>query len=785
MTCDCKAHTTIQETIPTIDKGCCDTNTCLDRKSTYYVTLRVRDTWIMPAINEQTILYIEHARNLLPGSWLWNASVGYLKIESYNNATGETSVTNLGYIGNAAKDTVFPTCMEFVVTAPIHYESIDLGLTCLAADFISPVVGSCALMSVVSTANFKKNYIIAVEDYQYKVDEVISSTILRVCNEGAGKDGTIDAPCDGTCLPVRVINAEDVCLQDAVSAVNAIVSCVDGTPKLFVGNEQGQVAYWENQSGEWVLINSNIEVDCTVTTATVTLDVGSTGPYLFLISDSSMFSIEDRITVGEDKDAYVVSEILSSTQIRLTKNIAPTESSVYDIGTRLCIVDCCDWLPEVVEQLESRVTSIENQLIVVNNTLNQHQLNINDLYNTKEDLYFRGELYTSSNNNVLTIDNGINILARDTETTIHLDTDLSKYNNLNSRFVTIGSSLGTGSPIYAGYSDDATTGNRTLQFNSLQVSNPNFFLSTSNNVVTIGAHNFVIAGESVGTGIGTYYDTTTDTYYNKTLRFKSLLAGTNISLTDNGSGGITITGADAPIPATYSMNNVGSGAGKIYVSGTNPFQIKSISAGTGVTVTNNSSDITISAAFGGISVAQHGDTGDVSGTLTTSNVLNSSATAHTDITISNPSTTTTMNVLACASSRCALVVGDTATHSFRGEVKIKHKLQLGVLSGGTFIQSNVINVDCNTSQLSQKAIRQYVSSDNVYHEIEGYDPTLTCNYIFSIAANSSLTIRIIITYTKLNDKYTASDYTTGGTYSSGDLTWHSGHAEVDILAVIS
>ena len=63
------------------------------RNDKYYVTISVADTWIMPAVNAQTILQIPNCNNLLPGSWLWNGNVGYLRIDSYNPASGEVKVT--------------------------------------------------------------------------------------------------------------------------------------------------------------------------------------------------------------------------------------------------------------------------------------------------------------------------------------------------------------------------------------------------------------------------------------------------------------------------------------------------------------------------------------------------------------------------------------------------------------------------------------------------------------------------------------------------------------------
>lgn len=438
----------------------------------YSVTLTVSDTWIMPEVTETTVLSIPNCNNILPGSWLWNPNVGYLEVVKYNVATGDTVVRNIGFDGNARVGTVFPSCMDFTVTGPIYLDSIDDNVTCLAADFVSPEVGSCALMKVKSTANLKKDYIIAIEIYQYKVDAVIDNYTIRACNYGLGKVGIIEANCDGKCVPVRAINANSPCLQDEVHAANAIAVCVGGESKILVGTEEGQIATWSNGSGEWQLINSNIEVDCTVTTNYVNIIANNAGPYLLNVVSTAPFKVGDRITFNNEHDAYTVSEIVSDTQIRLLKKEAPTEDTVIDAGARLCIVDCCDWLPAYVENLAARVTDVENinatQAIQITNLADA----IEDLRNTKENIFQRSDLLTEPSG-VLDIDRSYHVIIGEGDATITLDTDLSKYDNTQKHFVVDGANVGTGSvSTFAGHTDDNTTGDRTLNFRKIKTDTP-------------------------------------------------------------------------------------------------------------------------------------------------------------------------------------------------------------------------------------------------------------------------------------------------------------------------
>jgi len=84
-------------------------------------------------------------------------------------------------------------------------------------------------------------------------------------------------------------------------------------------------------------------------------------------------------------------------------------------------------------------------------------------------------------------------------------------------------------------------------------------------------------------------DATTDTV--------KLVAGTNITLTDSGTNQVTIDAAGGGEANTAS--NVGTGAGQVFKQKTGvDLELKTIKAGTNITVTNNVDDITIDATGG-------------------------------------------------------------------------------------------------------------------------------------------------------------------------------------------
>lgn len=97
---------------------------------------------------------------------------------------------------------------------------------------------------------------------------------------------------------------------------------------------------------------------------------------------------------------------------------------------------------------------------------------------------------------------------------------------------------------------------------------------------------------NVGDGAGTLYKQKSGV----DLQFKTLKAGAGITLTNNVSD-VTIDSTASGAGEANTASNVGTGTGLIYKqkSGVD-LELKSIKAGTGVTVTNNVSDITITAA---------------------------------------------------------------------------------------------------------------------------------------------------------------------------------------------
>ena len=184
--------------------------------------LIIKDPFEMPAVDDTTVLVLRECADLVPHCWIWNESVGYLEVVEYSGYDIYVTVKNVGMKENATSGTIFPSCMEFLITAPNATPIIDNTVTCLRADFKCPTVGQEALMSVDSTSAIRTGDLIIVDTrYQYLVTEIINEHTMKVLNEEKGKEGgVINVNCN-ECVPVKIFESTHCCeaLQEQVDDI--------------------------------------------------------------------------------------------------------------------------------------------------------------------------------------------------------------------------------------------------------------------------------------------------------------------------------------------------------------------------------------------------------------------------------------------------------------------------------------------------------------------------------------------------------------------------------------
>ena len=379
MGCNCGNKTkTVVSTVPTTTtelcscgkpksdcgKGTCGCNheqkPCLEDhsvtlvESVYTTTVTATDTWVMPAVDDCVQLHLKDVTNILPGSILWNKSVGYLHVSSYDASSGYVTACNEGEDGNAEVGSTFPSCMSFHVGIPTQCNCDD-GYTgaCLAADVTSPGVGETTEVSVTTVSGLFIGDIIDIAGYMYKITAITDINTITVKNEGFGAPiGTViknDPNCTGKPCTVKitVVNSDDPCTKDPVNE-GVIIVCDEGERKPFEGTADSQIAVWDNEVKKWKLRTVKLENECTNLTADLTLDPLVT-LYLITVEDTSIFEVGK--TVYLDNRKFKVNSIVNATQMRIQIEQAPSAIKVVEEGAAICKGDCCEDLviPEMPE----------------------------------------------------------------------------------------------------------------------------------------------------------------------------------------------------------------------------------------------------------------------------------------------------------------------------------------------------------------------------------------------------------------------------------------------------
>lgn len=326
-------------------KPCIEDHSVTLVESVYTTTVTATDTWVMPAVDDCVQLHLKDVTNILPGSILWNKSVGYLHVSSYDASSGYVTACNEGEDGNAEVGSTFPSCMSFHVGIPTQC-TCDDGYTgaCLAADVTSPGVGETTEVSVTTVSGLFIGDIIDIAGYMYKITAITDINTITVKNEGFGAPiGTViknDPNCTGKPCTVKitVVNSDDPCTKNPVNE-GVIIVCDEGERKPFEGTADSQIAVWDNEVKKWKLRTVKLENECTNLTADLTLDPLVT-LYLITVEDTSIFEVGK--TVYLDNRKFKVNSIVNATQMRIQIDKAPSAIKVVEEGAAICRGDCCE-----------------------------------------------------------------------------------------------------------------------------------------------------------------------------------------------------------------------------------------------------------------------------------------------------------------------------------------------------------------------------------------------------------------------------------------------------------
>lgn len=204
-----------------------------------------------------------------------------------------------------------------------------------------------------------------------------------------------------------------------------------------------------------------------------------------------------------------------------------------------------------------------------------------------------GEANTGSNlgtgHGVFKVKSGVDLQYR----TLVAGTNITLTSGTND--ITISSAAGAGeantaSNVGTGHGVFKTKSGVDLQFRSL-LAGSNITLTSGTNDVTVASTGEANTASNVGAGHGVF-----KTKSGTDLQFRSVVAGTNVTVT-SGTNDITITVPS--IGETNTASNIGTGHGVFKTKNSTDLQFRSLVAGTNIALVSGTNDITISSTASG------------------------------------------------------------------------------------------------------------------------------------------------------------------------------------------
>lgn len=342
---------------------CEENHTQTIRRTAFGYTLKVRNSFNWPADGEDVELQVKDVTSVIPGQLLQNETVGSLYVQSFDFENQIIVARNRGDSCNTkAAGDIVPSCTEFAI-GPVQCvqggTTPGSGIPYLAADFIAPGNGECAIAKVTTIVGLSLGAIVSILSYQYTVQTIIDNETIELCDTGDGApEGTVikaDPDCNGTLdVPIIVISTANPCSQDPITSGGVVIGCVDGQPRQLTGTIDGQILIWNQDAGKWEPRAVNIpEAACTTLTSELALDPDHVGSYLVTVADSSIFEADDSVQIegSPDGDVFTVNDVVDATHIHVTPDFEVTVIHEYESGEVICLADCCVDIQKQIDAL--------------------------------------------------------------------------------------------------------------------------------------------------------------------------------------------------------------------------------------------------------------------------------------------------------------------------------------------------------------------------------------------------------------------------------------------------
>lgn len=317
----------------------------------YATTVKTSSTFNMPACNATATLTVPGLKNIQIGSYLWNATYGYLKVESFDYLASQVVVRNECQTGNAAAGTSIPACTLFTVTDPPHDAgSGQLGVF-VAVDFVAPANGNCIDIAVTSVAGLVVGSNVQISSGIYRVSGIVDNTTITICNDGSGvTPATIVYAKDGSGLYITPVTplSSNAC-ENTPNTTGALLSCHNNVQAPLAGTAVGQIPVLINATtGEAQYQSLDLPTSiCTTMESCLNLIAGTT-VYVIVVTDSSIFVLGDIVIIHDpvtEAMRWEVTGIPDASHIQIT-SLDPIVVSA-EVGcdnAPVCLAPCCEQL---------------------------------------------------------------------------------------------------------------------------------------------------------------------------------------------------------------------------------------------------------------------------------------------------------------------------------------------------------------------------------------------------------------------------------------------------------
>lgn len=317
----------------------------------YNTSIKVNNSWNVPSCGNSAIINVAGLKSFVPGSYIWNPTYGFFEGTAFDAATGDLTIVNHCNDGNAAPGTGVPACTNFDVTVP-PCDCPDANNTCVAIDFTAPAIGDCIDITLTNTNNLRSSDTIQIGTGFYFVSAVKANNIITICNQGEGiTPGTPVIAKDTAgnyqyCISIINVNP---CDSDPVIEGKALVCNGSDESVPLGGAAKGYVLTLIDDGLIEAAYRPLGHPDCATLTAVLNIISGTDIYNNVPVSDSSLFGPPLLIRFGDSTLRAEITAVPDATHISFQLTAVPVANVSFSIGTLVCLVDCCEFLFNEIE----------------------------------------------------------------------------------------------------------------------------------------------------------------------------------------------------------------------------------------------------------------------------------------------------------------------------------------------------------------------------------------------------------------------------------------------------